>query len=459
MIADPDMLQRQAVTRAQAGDHGGAEAAFRRALALAPDHRRIWSNRGVAARIAGDPGRQVASLARAARLEPGNVDLAADAAAALVEAGRPADAAAAYVDLLSRAPTHPTACFNLALLRRAEGRLADAAALLAPLAFREARGQLAAIERQRGRLDEAAAAYRSLIAADTADAEGWAGLGSVLAMAGDPAAMAALARALALVPDRAAWWADLGHLDRGARPGRAAAFYARALALDPGDAVVAHHLAALSGAAVDRAPHDYVAGLFDAYAERFEAELVGKLGYRLYDDIAGIAATLGSGLDVADLGCGTGLCGPGLRPHARRLVGVDLSAAMLAQAARLGLYDELVKADLVDFLEGRPLAFDLAVAGDVFVYVGALEMVFAALGRAVREGGHVAFSVEHDAGPGVALRASGRFAQGEAHVEAAARAAGFEQRRRQDVVVRREHGRPIPGRLYLYAKNGGQSPV
>ena len=36
--------------------------------------------------------------------------------------------------------------------------------------------------------------------------------------------------------------------------------------------------------------------------------------------------------DVADLGCGTGLCGPGLRGRAGRLVGVDLSPEMLARA-------------------------------------------------------------------------------------------------------------------------------
>jgi predicted TPR repeat methyltransferase len=363
------------------------------------------------------------------------------------------------MDLLARTPDHPTACFNLALLRRAEGKLAEAAALLAALPFREARVQLAVVERQRGRLVEAGAAYRSLIEADAADAEGWAGLGSVLAMAGDGAARAALGRALALTPAAAAWWADLGHLDRTARPDQAAVAYARALVLDPADAIVAHHLAALSGAAVSHAPNDYVAGLFDAYAERFDAELVGKLGYRVPDEIARLVAALGTDLDIADLGCGTGLCAPGLKPHARRLVGVDLSAAMLAQADRLGLYDELVKADLGAFLEGRPGAFDLAVAGDVFVYVGALESVFSSLGRAVRPGGHVAFSVEQDEGAGVALRPSGRFAHGAAHVAAAAENAGFTLVARHEVVLRQDHGRPIQGCLYLYARTGGQLPV
>ncbi|MGQ3075984.1 MAG: methyltransferase domain-containing protein, partial [Ferrovibrionaceae bacterium] len=311
----------------------------------------------------------------------------------------------------------------------------------------------AAVERQRGRLAAAAAAYRSLIAADAGDADGWAGLGSVLAMGGDDGARPALAKALALLPDTAPWWADLGHLDRAGRPGRAATSYARALALRPGDAIVAHHLAALSGANVDHAPAGYAAGLFDAYAERFDAELVGKLGYRVPEEIAALVAGLGTGFDVVDLGCGTGLCAAGLKPHARSLTGVDLSAAMLAQARRLDVYDRLVQADLVSFLAQHDAAFDLAVAGDVFVYVGALEAVFAGLGRAVRPGGHAAFSVEHDEGSGVALRPSGRFAHGAAHVEAAAAAAGFRQVERRDVVLRQDHGQPIRGRLYLYVKN------
>ena len=44
---------------------------------------------------------------------------------------------------------------------------------------------------------------------------------------------------------------------------------------------------------------------------------------------------------ILDAGCGTGLCGPLVAPHAQRLTGVDLSAGMLAQASEKGVYDEL----------------------------------------------------------------------------------------------------------------------
>ena len=51
--------------------------------------------------------------------------------------------------------------------------------------------------------------------------------------------------------------------------------------------------------------------------------------------IAGtIAAAAGPGWrgDVLDIGCGTGLCGPLLRPIAVSLCGVDLSAGMIEKA-------------------------------------------------------------------------------------------------------------------------------
>ena len=55
-------------------------------------------------------------------------------------------------------------------------------------------------------------------------------------------------------------------------------------------------------------------------------------------------------LDILDAGCGTGLCGPRVRPYARRLVGVDLSSAMLDKARAAGAYDELVDAELTAFM-------------------------------------------------------------------------------------------------------------
>ena len=102
-----------------------------------------------------------------------------------------------------------------------------------------------------------------------------------------------------------------------------------------------------------------------------------------------------AGLFAVDLGCGTGLSGAILRPHAGRLVGVDLSGAMLEQAGKRGLYDELVREEIGDWLERERGRVDVALALDVFIYVGELARVMRALSAALVPGGLVAFTTEH----------------------------------------------------------------
>ncbi|WP_050977605.1 class I SAM-dependent DNA methyltransferase [Herbaspirillum lusitanum] len=79
----------------------------------------------------------------------------------------------------------------------------------------------------------------------------------------------------------------------------------------------------------------YLEKHFDRYAETFNANLVGSLGYRgpqLMAQGLDIIGAAGKQYDVLDLGCGTGLCAPIVAAHARSLTGVDLSGKMLDQA-------------------------------------------------------------------------------------------------------------------------------
>ncbi|QNB00305.1 methyltransferase domain-containing protein [Massilia sp. Se16.2.3] len=81
------------------------------------------------------------------------------------------------------------------------------------------------------------------------------------------------------------------------------------------------------------------------------------------------------------MGCGTGLCGPVLRPRSRTLTGVDLSERMLARAAETGLYDSLACADLQAYLDSCHGDVDLVMAADVLVYFGDLAALFAQCAR------------------------------------------------------------------------------
>jgi predicted TPR repeat methyltransferase len=153
---------------------------------------------------------------------------------------------------------------------------------------------------------------------------------------------------------------------------------------------------------------------------------------------------------MLDLGCGTGLAGAAFRAEVDRLAGVDLSAAMLEEARRKGIYDRLAEGDLIAYLEaeaaGRP-RHDLVVAADVLVYLPDLAPVAVAVARVLLPGGLFVFTVETHDGEGVLLRATLRYAHGASHVRCAIADAGLELSYLGEVATRSEKGVPVPGLL------------
>lgn len=266
-----------------------------------------------------------------------------------------------------------------------------------------------------------------------------------------------VAQALELVPGWAAGWHNLGRYreETGDIEGAKAA-WRRSAALDAeGQYGAALKLAAhgeqpaLDGAVDGSA---YVETLFDDYASRFETSLVDRLGYSVPDELAQmIAATVPVPVGVAlDLGCGTGLVGERLRRMARRLEGVDLSEAMLAEARRKQIYDRLHKGELTQFLAGWGEKAGLVTAADVLNYTGALPPVLAAVRAVLAPGGWFGFSLEVFDGPEpLRLQTNLRYAhQPELALEACA-AAGFEAIVQQDCVIRLDRGVPVKGVLVL----------
>jgi predicted TPR repeat methyltransferase len=171
------------------------------------------------------------------------------------------------------------------------------------------------------------------------------------------------------------------------------------------------------------------------------------LGYQvprlLYEAVAGA----GDDLDVLDLGCGTGLCGPLLRPIARHLVGVDLSPRMLSLAAARGLYDQLNCAELTEWLAACP-AFDLVVAADVLCYFGELDLAFAAVRAVLTPGGCFASSLEAGTQPFV-LRPHGRYQHQREYIEGSLGRAGFQDVRISQAVLRYERKDPVAGHIVV----------
>jgi len=278
---------------------------------------------------------------------------------------------------------------------------------------------------------EAAEAARAATEADPSYPEAWFTLGEAAQQAGETdAAEVAFRRYLSLAPD-----------DR--------------------HGAVAHLVQLGRAPAPDRLPAAYVRALFDDYAPRFERALRESLGYRGPELLAAAldAVAPGRRFDSAlDLGCGTGLMAPLLRPLLRpggRLTGLDLAPAMLAQARRSGLYDALLGGELVAHLAAAPERHDLIVAADVLAYLGALAPMLAGVARCLLPGGLFAATLELHAGEGVRLQSTQRYAHGEAWLRTTLAAAGLRALRLEQASARHERGQPVPGLVLVATTAGG----
>lgn len=336
------------------------------------------------------------------------------------QAGRLAQAERQFAGALALAPGRPSVLTNLGAVRLKLGRAEDALLLLEEALAQEpgnaeALGHAGTALAELGRLPEALAMFERSLEADARPAVLWMFRGSALR--------------------------ELGRRDE------AAECFREALARG-GDAPLLHYyLAGLQQEEVPgQPPRHYVQGLFDSYADSFDAHVVRELGYEAPRLLVERLARGGRRYAQAlDLGCGTGLCGRLLRPLCDRLTGVDLSPNMLEKARATGAYDDLQLADVAEFLAGSSAQFDAVVAADVFIYVGALDEVFRLLAQRMAPGAPFCFTVEESTSEELALRASLRYAHSEGLVRRLADEHGFRVTALERRPVRNEQHRPIPG--------------
>jgi predicted TPR repeat methyltransferase len=268
------------------------------------------------------------------------------------------------------------------------------------------------------------------------------------------AAEAQFRRAISIDPDHAAAYEHLGSLFRHQiKNENAIAAYRFAMEIDPRRELPAHFLAALTGETTQTAPVSYVQGLFDSYAQRYDKHMVVELQYRVPTFVRGLVGRLmepGRCFDkVIDLGCGTGLSGVQFRDAAKCLHGVDLSPRMIEESKKKNVYDRLEAANIKDFLSAPGTRYDLFIATDVFIYVGALEGIFAAISQRAERNAFFAFSTETCEGDYYALATTGRYTHSRPYVEGLARENGFRVGAREQVPLRLESGQPVMGDIYV----------
>lgn len=230
---------------------------------------------------------------------------------------------------------------------------------------------------------------------------------------------------------------------------------AAALEAMPENPALMHMLAAARGETSNAPPAGYVARLFDDFAEDFDRKLVEVLDYRVPSLLAQVVAPalrLARRARIVDLGCGTGQVGAALSATQAELIGIDLSPRMLERAKQRGVYGRLIEGDVTAELQRMPAASVHAVlSGDVFIYVGALEALFAAAARALAPGGLFAFSVEGAEGEGFRLTIGGRYAHSAGYLRALAACNGLIERSMERIRVRRERDAYLEGWLACFS--------
>lgn len=379
--------------------------------------------------------------------------------------GRLQEAEAIYLKLLSAQPNDSDALHYLGVLRMGQRRRDEAIELVTKslkLAPRNAHAwnSLGNMVASTGKHAAAEFAFKSALELQPDFIEALYNLGNLQRRVRKrDEALQSFRRVVELNPRLAVAHENIAMLlFRLKRPDEAAEAFKRWSEADPENPIARHMLAAYTQQAPERADDAYVAKLFDRMSGYFDHSLA-RLGYAapqlLTSALAEFIPFGEKRLVVLDAGVGTGLCGPLLRSSARQLVGVDLSAGMLAKARERNVYDELHEGELVAFMRAHPTEYDLVISADTLVYFGLLEEAFGAVHAALRPGGILAFTLEAEpaeSGEKHRLHEHGRYAHSADYVRECLSGAGLELVQLEAGVLRKEMGADVHGHVVLARK-------
>jgi predicted TPR repeat methyltransferase len=284
-----------------------------------------------------------------------------------------------------------------------------------------------------------------------------------LQLKGDlPAAADLLEQAIELAPNFATAWFTLGQIRQQLdETEKAVAAFRQARKVDPQDRHgAAVWLMRLGVEELAEMPRGYVQALFDQYAPRFEAALVGGLSYRgpqlLFKAVVAVCVAARKPAffkRAIDLGCGTGLAAAAFAKEVDRFIGIDLSSRMIEQARATGLYEQLKVKDMVAGLGGEhDASADLVLAADAFVYVSDVTPVLAEVQRVLTPGGLLAFTAETHSGSDVVIGGGLRYAHAAEHLRNAIAATSLKLAHLEEASARNEDNEPAPGLVVVAVK-------
>ena len=272
-----------------------------------------------------------------------------------------------------------------------------------------------------------------------------------------------LEQAIELAPKFASAWFTLGEIrERLGQREPAIAAFRRAREADPDDRHGASvRLMRLGAENLSEMPKGYVQALFDQYAPRFEAALLGDLNYRAPQLLfkAVLAACLAEKKPAffrraIDLGCGTRLAASTFAREVDHFIGIDLSPKMIDQARATGFYETLEVDDMVQALRRKPDASaELILAADAMVYVSDLVPVLGEVKRVLTVGGLVAFTLETHGSEGVVIGEGLRYAHGAEYVRKAVSGAGLKLLSLEEASPRTEDDQPVRGLVVVASRS------
>lgn len=410
----------------------GAETLYRRVLAVVPEQPDALHFLGMLLHQRGRSDEGIAHIERALAAEPAYVGAYNNLGNIHASRGEIGNALLAYQRALALTPADS----------------AEAADL---------HNNLGALHKVQRRWAAAQSHYEQALAIDPRHVNAHNNLGLLHAARGDLAsAIRCYCQAIELMPGNSEGRKLLGitYYTVG-KIAEAAEVFRQWLADEPDHPVARHMYASCSGIHTpERAADNYVEYTFDRFAASFEQQLNERLHYQAPQLCAALLQRRlpapAAELVVLDAGCGTGLCGPLVAPWARTLAGVDLSRGMLDQAQTKGVYQDLYKAELTEFLRLSPDQWDVILSADTLCYFGDLHAVIGAAGRSLRPGGTLVFTVE--ALPDALdrpfrLEPHGRYAHASGHLRAVVEQAGLGLLDLDAVVLREEGGQPVHGWL------------
>ncbi len=423
-----DKLLKKAINKHKAGQYRDAQTLYKKILKSHPQHVDANYMLGTLFAEQGDTNNALKYMRIAEELAPGSQYIKNNTGNVYRISGDYDAAARKYNEALAIQPDMIEALNNLAIVYRRLNQTQQAITLyknaisLSPN-FIEANYNLGKAYWDESQYDDAKACFQRVLEIDPDHAMANHEMGNYYMKSGDKEnAIACFKKYLSLAPeDHCGARLKLSYLDAGEMPAR-----------QPEQLVIE--------------TYEKKARTWDNDVERAD---IAFLGPKHIQQAVNQQLAEQSELTILDIGCGTGLCGPFLKPVATTLHGVDLSDHMLNIARKKGLYDDLVCDDLAHFIKTCNNQYDLIVASGVLIFFGDLSDLMLGVAGQLKSNGWFIFTLYKSNEADIEIRDNMHFAHSEEYIRKTVEQSGLKLVGVEQVIHEYEHDQPQPGYLVI----------